>query len=61
MRSGAIVGDGVLGCWNGMAISALKYSCSHVQQGGGEPEGFPKVSLSPLIFVLSLLAKTILA
>jgi hypothetical protein len=35
------------------------YSRSHVQQSGGEPEGFPRVSLSPLIFVLSLLAKTI--
>jgi HAD superfamily hydrolase (TIGR01484 family) len=35
------------------------YSRSHGQQGGGEPEGFPRVSLSPLIFVLSLLVNTI--
>jgi hypothetical protein len=35
------------------------YSRSHVPQGGGEPEGFPRVSLSPRIFVLSLLANTI--
>jgi hypothetical protein len=37
------------------------YSRSHVQQGGGEPEGFPRVGLSLLIFVLSLLAKAIIA
>jgi HEAT repeat protein len=38
----------------------MGYSRSHGQQGGGEPEGFPKVGLSLLIFVLSLLAKTII-
>jgi hypothetical protein len=36
----------------------LFYSPSHGQQGGGEPEGFPRVGRSPLIFALSL-AKTI--
>jgi hypothetical protein len=38
-----------------------EYSRSHVQQGGGAPEGFPRVRLSPLMFVLGLLAKTIVA
>jgi hypothetical protein len=28
-------------------------------QGGGEPEGFPRVGRSPLIFVLSLLGNAI--
>jgi hypothetical protein len=33
-----------------------RYSRSHLQQSGGEPEGFHRVGLLPLIFVLSLLA-----
>jgi hypothetical protein len=32
-----------------------------VQQGYGEPEGFPRVGLSPLIFVVSLLANAMLS
>jgi hypothetical protein len=36
------------------------YSRSHGQQGGGEPESFPRADLSSLIFVLSLLANTII-
>jgi zinc D-Ala-D-Ala dipeptidase len=39
---------------------SVLHSRSHGQQGGGEPDGFPRVGLSPLICVLSLLANTIM-
>jgi hypothetical protein len=41
---------------DGRVLDCEKYSRSHAQQGGGEPEGLAGVGLSPLIFVLSLLA-----
>jgi hypothetical protein len=41
-------------------LTRCRAEAEHGQQGGGELEGFPSIGLSPLFFVLSLLASPFL-